>query len=102
MTAPSDDDGVFEPFADGVTASSSPPNEGSNVCRAAALAFLLRGAATAVDGLTTELRALGFPTSFSKTTPATGRVKIHLTDWATTRSGPTPTSTSHGCAAGPS
>jgi hypothetical protein len=60
MTAPSDDDGVFEPFADGVTASSSPPNEGSNVCRAAALAFLLRGAATAAGGLTTELRALGF------------------------------------------
>lgn len=60
MTAPSDDDGVFEPFADGVTASSSPPNEGTNVCRAAALAFLLRGAATAADGLTTELRALGF------------------------------------------
>ncbi|WP_409429179.1 hypothetical protein [Mycobacterium sp. SMC-11] len=60
MTAPSDDDGVFEPFADGVTASSGPPYEGSNVCRAAALAFLLRGAATAAGGLTTELRALGF------------------------------------------
>jgi hypothetical protein len=60
MTAPSDDDGVFEPFADRVTARSSPANEGSNVCRASALAFLLRGAATAMDGLTTELRALGF------------------------------------------
>lgn len=60
MAAPSDDDGVFEPSADGVTASSSPPNEGSNVCRAAALAFLLRGAASAAGGLTTELRALGF------------------------------------------
>jgi hypothetical protein len=60
MTAPSDDDGVFEPFADGVTASSSPPYEGSNVCRAAALAFLLRGAAIAAGGLATELRALGF------------------------------------------
>lgn len=60
MTAPSDDDGVFEPFADGVTARSSPPNEGSNVCRAAALAFLLGGTATAGGGLTTELRAMGF------------------------------------------
>ena len=30
------------------------------MCRAAALAFLLRGAATAAGGLTTELRALGF------------------------------------------
>lgn len=60
MTAPNDDNDVFEPFAEGVTASSSPSNEGSNVCRAAALAFLLRGAEPAAAGLTTELRALGF------------------------------------------
>jgi hypothetical protein len=59
MTAPGDDD-AFEPLADGASAAPSPSNEGSNVCRAAALAYLLRGITPAIAGLTTELRAIGF------------------------------------------
>ena len=60
MTTPDDDGDVFEPSSEGASASSSLPNEGSNVCRAATLAFLLRGARPAMSGLAPELSALGF------------------------------------------
>jgi pimeloyl-ACP methyl ester carboxylesterase len=61
MTSPGDpDDDTFEPLSDGVSAGADVSTEGSNVCRAAALAALLRGATAAISALTTELRAIGF------------------------------------------
>lgn len=67
MTTPGDDPDIFEPLSNGSSAISESENEGSNVCRAAALAFLLRGASGAADGLANELRALGFSGSALET-----------------------------------
>jgi pimeloyl-ACP methyl ester carboxylesterase len=61
MTTPDAADGdTFEPLSDGVSARADVLTEGTNVCRAAALAPLFRGATAATNALTTELRAIGF------------------------------------------
>jgi pimeloyl-ACP methyl ester carboxylesterase len=61
MTMPSvPTDDTFEPRDDGSSARSDVATEGSNVCRAAALAALLRSATEATRALRTELLAIGF------------------------------------------
>ncbi|WP_109555304.1 alpha/beta hydrolase [Mycobacteroides salmoniphilum] len=55
---PADD--AFQPLADGISARADVVTEGSNVCRAAALAALLRGATRATRALGAELREIGF------------------------------------------
>ncbi|WP_205625386.1 hypothetical protein, partial [Mycobacterium avium] len=61
MTRPDAADGdTFEPLSDGVSARADVFTEGTNVCRAAALAPLFRGATAATSALMTELRAIGF------------------------------------------
>jgi hypothetical protein len=61
MTEPDSSDGdTFEPLADGVSARADVSTESSNVCRAATLATLLRGATAATSALATELHTIGF------------------------------------------
>jgi pimeloyl-ACP methyl ester carboxylesterase len=61
MTRPDAADGdMFEPFSDGASARADVSTEGTNVCRAAALATLFRGATAATSALTTELHTIGF------------------------------------------
>ena len=55
---PTDD--TFEPLADGASARADIAAEGSNVCRAAAIALFLRGTPETTRGLAAELRAIGF------------------------------------------
>ncbi|WP_285029648.1 hypothetical protein [Mycolicibacterium sp. lyk4-40-TYG-92] len=60
MTTASDANDVFEPFSEPESAGPSAEFEGSNVCRAAALAALLQEASIALSGLAEEQRSLGF------------------------------------------
>lgn len=60
MTAPHEADDIFEPSSDTESVRASAADEGSNVCRAAALSSLLQEATTAMGQLTSEQRALGF------------------------------------------
>jgi hypothetical protein len=61
MTVPGSSDGdTFEPLSDGLSARADESTEGSNVCRAATLATLFRGATVATSALRTELRTIGF------------------------------------------
>ncbi|CQD20025.1 Alpha/beta hydrolase family protein [Mycobacterium europaeum] len=60
MTAPGEAHDIFEPSSDTESARASAANEGSNVCRAAALSSLLQEAITPMRQLAAEQRALGF------------------------------------------
>jgi hypothetical protein len=60
LTTPDYSHDAFEPSSDAESARSTVADEGSNVCRAAALSSLFQQATTAMGQLTAEQRALGF------------------------------------------
>jgi hypothetical protein len=60
VTNPQDPHDVFEPVSDAESVRSTVENEGSNVCRAAALSSLLQEATPEMAQLAAEQRALGF------------------------------------------
>ena len=82
MTSANQPSDAFEPLSDAESARSDTSTEGTNVCRAAALAVLLRGATFAIDGVSAELGVLGFSETVLRDAPNGWAEQSDLRDMA--------------------